>query len=111
MSGPEYRVGDEVTIKAKIVQVSSDPLDALPIYVQVRPFVDGAWLPRSSVATHAPAPRPIEVGDQVYWGVSPTLYCVVCISENDAWIKRLADGQKASVSVGLLRHADEEGRL
>lgn len=80
------RVGDEVTILAKVTEIKGECLRVLPaLFVMDH---GGQWTDADHIASHTPAPKPLTVGDRVKLARGEcVLGDLVALSPPYAWIK------------------------
>ena len=95
----KIRVGDEVTVRARVKQIDSD--DDAPIRI-----CGGSWVPLADILTHTPAPREFKPGDRVTWGAGRYVYEFIAQRGSSAivWDE---DYGCFSPLFSNLRHADE----
>jgi hypothetical protein len=104
----KIRVGDEVTVRAKVVEVST----ASEIAAGSRPVrIMFPWLDRDEIVSHHPAPREFKPGDKAiaYDAVSDSkdICNVLAVDGAFAWVRNHRTGGRWTASVSDLRHADE----
>jgi hypothetical protein len=98
----KIRVGDEVTVRAKVTIVHhDDPRNPIRLH-------GGTWVTRGDIFAHHPAPRQFKPGDRVldngYSG--PVAWFIVHVKDGSAWIDD-ANGYSRIARLHNLRHADE----
>lgn len=107
----KIRVGDEVTVRAKVVALEPNKLCPEPIRIH-----GGSWINEKDILTHTPAPREFKPGDRVsFYDMREdkiSYGVVVAIDEDFAWVKvpespTPAGNIRVTLNISELRHADE----
>lgn len=105
----KIRVGDEVTVRAKVVDRGThfSPCHDYPGEPTIRIMV-GEWVGSSEIATHTPKPREFKPGDRVTWGKLQGTYVYEFIAQRGdcavAWNDTFGFSLQPTSD---LRHADE----
>ena len=102
----KIRVGDEVTVRAKVVGVYNGPgIASHPVSVSIRSLSDDSSIVLSDIATHTPKPRDLKPGEYVTAG-SNIKWRIEHVSGPFAWIVDNRGCNQLEATVNL-RHADE----
>jgi hypothetical protein len=97
------RVGDEVTVRAKVRAVYEDG----KVCVSVKENGYDVMILSEEIASHTPAPRPLKVGDRVASG-SGRIWRIAAIDDDAAWCKSEDSGQRGTISLDVLTRIDGE---
>jgi hypothetical protein len=95
------RVGDEVTVRAKVTSVNGD-------YIGMNISGCDVVLPASCIISHTPAPRPLKVGDRVRDMGAGIPYIILAIDGDDCWIKQDQTGGRATMPRRVLTRVEGE---
>lgn len=97
----KIKVGDEVTVRAKVVALEPNKLCPEPIRIH-----GGSWINEKDILTHTPASREFKPGDRVSWLPNTfAVWTIEAIKDGQAWLRFKNDWHTAKISD--LRHADD----
>lgn len=95
----KIRVGDEVTVRAKVAQVDIGHVEPIRL-------LGGTWIHQKDILTHTPAPREFKPGDRVTWVTGAHVYEFIA-RRGGAAIVWSPDYGPIDLNISELRHADE----
>lgn len=108
----KYNIGDEVTVRGKVIQPSPDR----PLVRFDQPERVCSWqfhADDSTIDKHTPAPRELKPGDKVRvidsGAFSSASWTVIAADGDLAWLKG-PDGMRGVWNVTRFRHVDEAGQ-
>lgn len=101
----KIKVGDEVTVRAKVVDRGNEftPRGPMPTVVKI---CVGEWVGAEHIEAHHPAPREFKPGDLVTWGTGAYNAEFIALRGDEAAVWESRYGWKTP-KISDLRHIDE----
>lgn len=101
----KIRVGDEVTVRAKVVDRGNEFTPRGPFNPVVKIFV-GEWVGAEHIEAHHPKHREFKPGDRVTWGNGAYSAEFIALRGDEAAVWESSYGWKTP-KISDLHHADE----